>query len=69
MNAPGRIDKSPTARQVAAAIRRSPGTGLVFLVAHANFRLFKLLRVEHLVLLLLPMHAALVIYELVLLSL
>ena len=44
------------------------GAGLVFLVAHANFRLFRLLRVEHLVYLLLPMYAALVVYELVLLS-
>ena len=44
------------------------GVGMVFLVAHANFRLFRLVRVEHLVLLLPPMYATLVVYELVLLS-
>jgi hypothetical protein len=44
------------------------GAGLVFLVAHANFRLFRLVRVQRVVELLLPMYGILILYELVLLS-
>ncbi len=44
------------------------GAGLVFLIAHANFRLLGLVRVEHLVYALPFMYLILVGYELVLLS-
>lgn len=43
------------------------GVSLVILVAHANFRVFRI-RVEHLVYLIVPIYGLLVVYELFLLS-
>jgi len=44
------------------------GFALVFLVAHAEFRLFRWVKVRYLVTALVPIYGTLVIYELVLLS-
>jgi len=44
------------------------GLGLVFLVAHAEFKVFRWFKVRHVVTALVPVYGMLVVYELVLLS-
>ena len=44
------------------------GLGLVFLVAHAEFKVFRWFKVRHVVAALVPVYGLLVVYELVLLS-
>lgn len=44
------------------------GLGLVFLVAHAEFKIFRWFKVRHVVSALVPVYGVLVVYELVLLS-